>query len=541
MKSSAFAPFWKGCVAGIVSLGFLFVLRIGQIAPFPPESALEAFLKIIPETVQEPSIQALGDFAGESGLIIATLIAILVYGAFGVLFEKWYAPKISSKSISKLEKFLIYSIVPFLFFGLIVLPICGDSVFGISSDFANSSSVFLFPLALLFGNMIYCLVLDWQYGATKLFAKVPASRKETISASRRSFMENGVLALGALAFLAAGINGLLTSPSPPESSSAPQGTPINLANAPSIFEDPRLSGLVDSEVTSNGNFYEVDIDTFGPPSVDASTWSLQVTGLVQNPKTYALSDLQNLPKTTEYNTFECVSNDVNGNLIGNAEWGGVSLSDLFNDMGGVSEGADTVIFYSVDGYSVGIPIEKALESDSMIAYEMNSVSLPQNHGFPLRAVIPGLYGMMSAKWIRKIQVIDTTYLGYWQTRGWSDSGEVQTLAFITVPGDGSSESLSDYNGTVLVGGYAYAGDRGISSVEVSTDSGKTWQQAVLKPAISNDTWTLWAFEWATTNTGIVNVYARATDGTGAIQTSSETSNFPNGATGYASIMVKVTK
>ncbi|MHB2037305.1 MAG: molybdopterin-dependent oxidoreductase, partial [Nitrososphaerales archaeon] len=129
------------------------------------------------------------------------------------------------------------------------------------------------------------------------------------------------------------------------------------------------------------------------------------------------------------------------NLIGNAEWGGVKLSDLFSDVGGVSEGAEYVVFYSVDGYSVGIPIAKAMMPDSVLAYAMNSVALPQNHGYPLRAVIPGLYGMMSAKWIRKIQVVNAGYVGYWQTRGWSDTGTVQTLAFITVPSDGALQSL----------------------------------------------------------------------------------------------------
>lgn len=530
-------------IAGLVSLGFLFVLRLGGIAPFPPESALEAFLKIIPEKVQEPSIQQLGTFAGKFGLILATIVSALVYGAFAILFEKWYFPRFTSRSISRLEKFLIYSIIPFLFFGLVVLPLSGDSVFGISSSFASSSSMWLFPLSLLFGNAIYGVSLNWLYGDDIPIskAKQPApQRKEVPAVSRRSFIEKGVLALGALALLVTGIDGFLTSPQGTTTTGSQTGTPIDTDNEPSIFQDPRLANLVDSEVTSDDQFYQVDIDIF-TPSVNASTWALQVTGLVQNPKTYTLSDLQALPKATEYNTFECVSNDVNGNLISNAEWGGVKLSDLFSDMGGVSEGAVYVVFYSVDGYSVGIPLAKALMPDSMIAYEMNYDSLPQDHGYPLRAVIPGLYGMMSAKWIRKISVINTSYQGYWQTRGWSNVGTVQTLTFITTPSDGSSQSLSVNNGTVVVGGYAYAGDRGISNVEVSIDGGKTWQQAVLKPPISNDTWALWAFEWATTNTGSINVYARATDGTGSLQTSTQTGNFPSGATGYASISIRVTK
>ncbi len=540
LKSNISSSFAKGAIAGLISLGFLFILRLGGIAPFPPESVLEAFLRIIPEKVQEPSIQQLGSFAGKFGLIIATIIMAAIYGVFGILFEKWYAPKISRRSFSRLEKFLIFSLIPFLLLGLIVLPLSGASVFGISSSFSTSSSFWLFPLSLLFGSAIYGISLDWLYGRSDSFSKAkqpPVKPRESIATTRRTFVEKGVLALGALALLVTGIDGLLTSQS--TSSNSTEGTPINVNNEPSIFEDPRLANLVNSEVTSDDNFYQVDIDVF-TPSVDSSTWSLQVSGLVQNPKTYSLSQLQALPNTVEYNTFECVSNDVQGNLISNAEWSGVKLSDLFSDMGGVSEGAEYVVFYSVDGYSVGIPLSKAMESDSMLAYEMNSVPLPQDHGYPLRAVIPGLYGMMSAKWIRKISVVNTTYMGYWQTRGWSNVGTVQTLAFITVPSGGASQSLSANNGRVIVGGYAYAGDRGISKVEVSTDGGKTWQAAVLKPPISNDAWALWAFEWTTTQTGSVNVYARATDGTGEVQTSAQSGNFPSGATGYASMPIKVT-
>ena len=355
-------------------------------------------------------------------------------------------------------------------------------------------------------------------------------------------MEKGAIALASLALMVSSIDSVLSSATGPStpSSGAASGTPINLSEAPSIFDDPRLAPLVDSEVTANGNFYQVDIDVFDP-SIDVSTWSLQVSGLVNNPKTYTLDQLQALPLTEEYNTFECVSNLINGNLISNGKWSGVKLTDLFNDVGGLQQSSQYVVFYSVDGYSVGIPVSRALMPDSMIAYQMNGVPLPQSHGYPLRAVIPGLYGMMSAKWLRKIQVIDTSYMGYWQTRGWSDVGTVQTVSFIILPGDGSSQSLSQNKGTILIGGYAYAGARGISKVEVSTDGGKTWQRATLKPPIAENTWELWAYSWQPPSTGTYNLYARATDGTGDVQTSVETDTFPNGATGYAMTSVTIVK
>jgi DMSO/TMAO reductase YedYZ molybdopterin-dependent catalytic subunit len=549
------SPLEKGAFAGIVSLGFLFILRLGGLAPFPPESALEAFLKIIPESVQEPSVQALGDFAGQLGLIVATLLAILIYGIFAIVFERYYAPKMLSRNVSRFEKFLIFSLIPWIFFGLIVLPFAGVSVFGISSGVGNASTaVWLFPISLLLGNFVYGVVLSWEYSDVKLFApgrigtSISGSGaprvKETPAASRRTFIEKGGIALVALGLLVTGLDSLLTSstttppPANPGSNSTSIGSPINLQEAPSIFGDPRLADLVDSEVTSNANFYRVAIDVFDP-TVDVSTWSLQVSGVQGDGKTYSLSDLETLPMTNEYNTFECVSNNINGNLVSNAMWRGVKLSDLFSDAGGVPTGAQNVVFYSVDGYSVAIPISTAMNSDSIVAYMMNGVSLPQRHGYPLRAVIPGLYGMMSAKWVRKIQIINSSYMGYWQTRGWSDVGVVQTVAFIIIPGDGAQPSLSQNKGTILLGGYAYAGDRGISKVEVSTDNGQTWQTATLKPALASNTWTLWAFSWSPTATGSYSILARATDGSGALQSSEYTDTFPNGATGYAMISVNV--
>ena len=265
-----------------------------------------------------------------------------------------------------------------------------------------------------------------------------------------------------------------------------------------------------------------------------------MNGAVSNPKTYALADLQAMTPFSQYSTFECVSNTVNGNLISNAKWTGVKLADFLN-AAGVSPNAEYVVFYSVDFYSVGIPISRAMMSDTLLAYEMNDQPLPVKHGYPLRGVIPGLYGMMSAKWVNKIEVVTDVYSGYWQTRGWTPTAVVNTLAFLTVPGDGSTVKLSQNNGTVMLGGVAFAGDRGISKVEVSVDGGKTWQEAVLKPAIANLTWRLWAFEWHPSSTGQYTVYARATDGTGAVQTSAPTDNFPDGATGYAMIALGVSQ
>jgi DMSO/TMAO reductase YedYZ molybdopterin-dependent catalytic subunit len=550
--------FEKGALAGFITLLFGFLIRLGGFAPFLPESAITSFIAVVPASIQEPAVQALGGGAKILGLFVASIIALAVYGIFGNIFERFYVPRLARvRALSRFEKFLLYSLVPWAFTGLFLLAL-SDGPFGVSiSSSQTAIPPIFFPLTLLLSQLVFGAVLSWQYSGSTIFRTYGAMQSQTVNVgslasrrsgdqrySRRTFIEKGALGaaslvLAALSLEAAlsilGSEGLFASNSPIRS-----GTPYNGGgSAPSIFGDPRLQTLVDSEVTSNDSFYQVSIDAF-PPQVASSSWSLVVKGLVGNPgKSYSLQDLQTkLPQTSQYTTFECVSNIVNGNLISNAKWSGVKISDLLSDVGGVSSEASYLVFYSVDGYSVGVPIAKAMMQDSLLAHTMNDSPLPAAHGFPLRAVIPGLYGMMSAKWINRIEVVGSVYSGYWQTRGWTNDATINTLAFISVPP--GTESLSQYNGSVIVGGVAFAGDRGISKVEVSFDQGSTWQEATLKQPISNLTWTLWAYDWHPSSPGNYNVYARATDGTGALQTSAENSPFPNGASGYAVAPVTVT-
>src|ERR1700730_14855832 len=165
-RSGYLRPFTRGAFAGIISLGFLFILRLGNIAPYPPESALEGFLKIIPASIQEPSVNALGDFAGQLGLIVATIIAVVLFGILGILFEKYYAQAMLTRTLSRFVKFLVFSLVPFVLFGLIVLPLSGTSFFGISSAYGTpSTNLWVFPLSLFVGSLIFGVALSWEYGS----------------------------------------------------------------------------------------------------------------------------------------------------------------------------------------------------------------------------------------------------------------------------------------------------------------------------------------------------------------------------------------
>lgn len=527
--------FFGGFVAGLVALAFNFLIRLAGLAAFPPEAALSAFLRVVPASIEEPMVQQLGGFAGELGVVIATFVAAVVYGLLALVFDRLLAEQLLSRSRSVFESVLVFSLVPWLFFGLVLFPLVGDSWFGISSDFVSSSNIWFLPLSSLLVQGVFGLLFAPRYAPVA--ANLPSLQSEIKlqGKSRREFIEKGtivVLALIAGVIGLTSLGGLTSSDIQPSGGSAP----IDLQDAPAIFSDPRLQTLVDSEVTPNNSFYLVDID-FVDPTVDASSWTLKVDGLVNTPKTYTLSELQNLPVSTQYTTLECVSNVVNGDLISNAKWTGLKISDLLQDVGGARTGAEYVVFYSVDGYSVGVPLAKAMLPDSMLAYSMNDLPLPTDHGYPLRGLIPGLYGMMSAKWVKEVAVVSDDYEGYWQTRGWTNQATINTVSFITTPA-ASQVSLSQNNGAPLVAGYTFAGDRGVSKVEVSFDKGATWQQAELKKPLSNLTWALWAYEWHPSK-GNYTIWARATDGTGKTQTPNATQTFPNGATGYPEISVSV--
>jgi DMSO/TMAO reductase YedYZ molybdopterin-dependent catalytic subunit len=529
--------FLAGFIAGIAALLFNFILRLEGLAPFPPESALAAFIGIVPASVEEPMVQQFGDLAGQLGLLVATVIAGAVYGLLFMLFDRLVVPRLKSTRLSLFEVLLCFSLIPWLLFGVALFPLTGNSLFGVSGS-SPSLGPLAYPATLLLVQGVFALLVLPRFRAVA--GAAPPGRpgaRPAFRESRRDFVEKSAIGLLAAAAAILGLSSLGSVVNPQVQPSG-GSQPVDLQDAPAIFRDPRLSSLVDSEITPSSRFYRVAIDIIDP-SVDASSWSLGVDGSVDSQKNYTLDAVKALPSATQYTTLECVSNEINGDLISNAKWKGVKLSDLLADVGGVQTNGKYVVFYSVDGYSVGIPLTKAMEPESILAYEMNDQPLPTGHGYPLRAVIPGLYGMMSAKWINRMSVLDSVYDGYWQTRGWTNDARVNTVAFVVTPITGSQVSISKNGGEIIVAGYAFAGDRGISKVEVSFDEGHTWSQAQLKRPISNLTWALWAYAWTPQKTGQTVIYVRATDGGGSAQTSTPAPTFPNGATGYAFISVDV--
>ena len=222
--------------------------------------------------------------------------------------------------------------------------------------------------------------------------------------------------------------------------------------------------------------------------------------------------------------------------MGNARWTGVPLARLLT-AAGLDGAARFVVFRSADNYDETLPLVAALDPATLLVHAMNGQPLSPKHGFPLRIILPGRYGVKNPKWLTRIEVAAEPGGGYWPKRGWNTDAPVQTTARIDAP-TGETPLAGP---RVLVGGVAFAGDRGVSRVEVSADDGHTWRPAQSKPPLARTTWALWGFVWEDPPPGEHVLVARAVDGTGAVQTAEERPQLPDGAAGYHRVRVHVTE
>jgi DMSO/TMAO reductase YedYZ molybdopterin-dependent catalytic subunit len=289
------------------------------------------------------------------------------------------------------------------------------------------------------------------------------------------------------------------------------------------------------EVTSNQNFYRIDIDAT-PPQIDESTWRLELTGLVDKPLSLSLADLRAFPSVSQYVTLSCISNGIGGDLISTALFTGVPLKDILAEAGLHPE-AKEIYIESVDGFYESVNTADMTDERTLLVYAMNGKPLPAAHGFPLRIYIPNRYGMKQPKWITRMEAIDYDGPGYWVDRGWSATAFPQTTSVIDAV---AVEATDPKTGQVPVGGIAWAGDRGISKVEIEVDDGP-WEAAELRsPALSPLTWVQWRYFWAAP-IGKHTVRVRAYDGKGVLQVTREAPAHPNGATGIDSVTAVITE
>lgn len=351
---------------------------------------------------------------------------------------------------------------------------------------------------------------------------------------RRRFLGSAI-GLGGLA-LAGGTAGrfLLERRPAPSGMAVPTTLPVPAeVAAPLPVESIAVDGLSPLVVPA-ADFYRIDTKLL-VPRLDAGTWSLTINGMVDRPLTLTYSQLLAMPLVERYVTIACVSNEVGGDLVGNAKWTGVPLRELL-DRAGVRRGASQVVGRAFDGWTAGFPT-LWLDGDgsgAMVAVGMDGAPLPPEHGFPARLIVPGLFGYVSAtKWLTNIELTTLdAFDGYWIPLGWAKNGPILLQSRIDVPRGGSVAP-----GQVAVAGVAWAPTRGISAVEVQVDDG-AWEAAGLGPAISNETWVQWVYRWDAP-AGDHRLRVRATDRDGMVQEERVTPPAPDGARGYHEVNVSV--
>src|SRR6184192_664746 len=304
------------------------------------------------------------------------------------------------------------------------------------------------------------------------------------------------------------------------------------------YDGTQYKGRIVQPITPNDLFYCVTKNVVDP-HVNADLWHLEVLGLVQNRAEWRFQDLKGFPPVEQETTLMCISNGLDAGLISNAIWKGIPLRDLLDQAAPLSNAA-RVRLYGVDNYTDTIPLEKAMEPTTLLAYEMNGVPLPHRHGYPLRVIVPGYFGEKHVKWLTRIELTDANAKGFYEAQGWGPDFITPTRSRIDVPDAWWSVSLGKLHGPIEVKGIAYGGDRGISRVEFSSDGGKSWRDTEIYYSGGDLAWSLWKAEWMPDAAGDYMLVVRATDGEGDVQEWEEDRGAFSGVAGLHQIGVQVT-
>ncbi len=295
----------------------------------------------------------------------------------------------------------------------------------------------------------------------------------------------------------------------------------------------RASSVPVKEITPNDVFYNISYSST-TPEIDIYKWSLSVDGLVRRSITLSYRELLRFEEVSQYVTLICIGNRVGGDLIGNALWTGIRLKDIL-EYAEPLPSVKKVVFHCGDHYTDSITIDRALEPINLIATKMNGESLPVEHGYPARILVPGIYGMKNCKWVKRIELVDYDYKGYWEERGWSDDAIIHLTSRIDTPADGEEIPFAPYTVT----GIAFGGLSGVKGVELSLDGGVSWNNAHIKESLSHYSWSLWSYRWMPEKAGNYSVVVRAIDGDGKMQAGKEKRAFPDGAYGWHGVDVTV--
>lgn len=503
---------FAGALAGLILAVASLLVRLASGVPSYPEILQDRILGAVPGAISGGIIDRLQ--FNSKPLVIAAIILVQI--AIGALLGLALAMA-RRQRLSLFAGALLGSGYWFLA-EMVVLPLLGAGPAGAGVSRGGASAAWAIIPDLLFGLAL-----------ASLFSALRAEQEDTTVSGRRQAL---AFIGGAIVVVAGG-----TAVVKLLGGGSEHGTP--LSNAAETAERPNPSvppeqfqaaAALSPRLTPPDQFYIIS-KNLSDPTVKAQGWQLEVAGMVQRPLKLSYDDIRALPSSDLTLTLECISNPVGGTLISTGTFSGPPLL-LVLEQAGISPNARGVLFTSADGYTEHLTLDEIRQGPTLLAHSLDGQPLPDRHGFPLRVIGPGRYGMKNPKWLTKIAATSDPAGGYWERSGWQ-AGTVQTMArFDTRP------TTVRAGQPVLLGGIAYAGDRGIARVEISTDGGATWQPAALEPPLDSYTWVRWSFVWTPPRPGRYTLVARAVDGTGAVQTAAQNDSFPSGATGYQRLTVR---
>lgn len=467
-------------------------------------------------------LELLTRFGGYNNLkqigVMSVIGGQLVVGALGGLLYGFIVGRSRTAQLESVanhsRSFVVILVGSLWLVSLILLwQVFGTSYVGLPPAKATIANSFV----LLFAYCLYGLSLVLLYPTTHSSEATAVKVGEREPTGRRALLVTGVGAVFAVAV--AGILHRLYK------------------IATFSYDGTRYKGADVQAITPNDRFYVVTKNVVDP-EVSRSVWRLDITGLVERPQTYSFEDLAALPAATQETTLRCISNQVGDGLMSNAVWKGVPMRTLI-EAAGAKQGVVEVVLHGVDNYTDTFAIEKAMDPTTLVAYEMNGEMIPARHGFPVRVIVPGLFGEKNVKWVTRIELVDHDAKGFYEQQGWGPNFVVPTTARFDVPDDKQKLKLATAVTGVGLKGVAHGGDRGVSKVEVSVDDGKTWNQAKISHAESPLAWVLWNYDWRPTQAGEYKLVVRATNGKGEVQTEKERGTVPEGATGYHKISAQI--
>lgn len=505
-----------GALAGIVMTLVMLLLRTLFGVATPLALIGDRLSALIPVG---PFLDLMGKVGGYNHMkqlgVSSVIAGQIIVGAIG----GWiYAVIMGRRAISPPRRntfsIVLFVIVPLLVFAAALWPVLGTHFRGLPITIAT----FVTLLGLLLASVAFerTLIASYAWLTTPSSAKGEMEYSPTVG--RRAVVLGGI---GVVAGL--GGAGLLRK---------------LYKVATFSYDGTQYKGKEVAPITPNDKFYVVTKNVVDP-KVNPAIWRLEIGGMVKNKRSYTIDELKAMPAVTQETTLMCISNGIGMGLMSNAKWKGVPLRTLLEAAGADPKG-HKVLLSGVDNYTDTFPLEKAMIPTTLVVYEMNGEPLPDRHGAPARMIVPGYFGEKHVKWVTRIEVAGEDAKGFYEKQGWGPDFIVPIRARIDVPDDKMQLALNDVANGVRLKGVAFAGDRGVSRVEVSSDDGKNWQEAKIDYPGTELTWALWSYDWKPNNAGDYKLAVRAIDRKGQLQAFDEKRAKTSGVTGLHKVGVRIT-